>query len=408
MGLVAVAAVCAQTPQRDVLVAEAAALIQRGSWEEAVGILHGVVRESPEDADALLLLGSALSMVPRRAAAADALLRAIELRPDHAPSHATAGAAFARLGEREAATRVFERALALDPSLGDAHLNLALILAGDDEFERAAEHMAKALELEGDPARLARLHFLNGKLFAERDRIADAVREFERSLALDQRNGETHLALGLALKSLLREDDAYPLFLKAAELAPTSWEARYQLGLELQRRREIAAAADRFLEAYALRPGDQSIVYNLARALHQAGRREESARYRAELKRMTAAADKARENELGTARLHAEAVSLEGSGNYVAALVKYREVLEFEPLNALARRNLALVLCRLGRWEEGIAELRAILRDDPDDAESARALVIALDRAREAQVRPIDGVDAKSAAPGGVLIGPGR
>ena len=81
MGLVAVAAVGAQTPQRDVLVAEAAALIQRGSWEEAVGILHGVVRESPEDADALLLLGSALSMVPRRAAAADALLRAIELRP---------------------------------------------------------------------------------------------------------------------------------------------------------------------------------------------------------------------------------------------------------------------------------------------------------------------------------------
>ena len=32
------------------------------------------------------------------------------------------------------------------------------------------------------------------------------------------------------------------------------------------------------------------------------------------------------------------------------------------------------------RWGEGIAELRAILRDNPDDAETARALTIALDR----------------------------
>ena len=161
-------------------------------------------------------------------------------------------------------------------------------------------------------------------------------------------------ALGLALKSLLREDDAYPLFLKAAgtgsdKLGGSSTSSDSSCNVDARSRPRPTASS----RPTPCDPANQSIVYNLARALHQAGRREESARYRAELKRMTAAADKARENELGTARLHAEAVSLEGSGNYVAALVKYREVLEFEPLNALARRNLALVLCRLGRWGGG-------------------------------------------------------
>ena len=96
---------------------------------------------------------------------------------------------------------------------------------------------------------------------------------------------------------------------------------------------------------------------------------------------MTQAADKARENALESARLHGEAVCLEKSGDYAAALNKYRTVLEFEPLHVVARRNMALVLCRLNRWDEGIEELQAILRDDPDDAETSRALTIALDQA---------------------------
>ncbi len=49
---------------------------------------------------------------------------------------------------------------------------------------------------------------------------------------------------------------------------------------------------------------------------------------------------------------------------YAEALDKYRAVLRFEPLNAVARRNLALVLCRVGCCGEGIEELEAILHSD--------------------------------------------
>lgn len=395
------ATLVAQSPAPDPRLAAAGALLERGSVPEAVDLLESAVEARPGDAEAHLMLGTALARLPRRAAAVEALLRALELRPDHAPGYALAGMAFSRLGELDAALRVFQRAVELNPALGEVHLNLALILAGRGEFERAAERLAQALRLEREAAKRARLHFLTGKLHAERGRPEEAAGEFERSIELDARNGAAYLALGLARKRLLREDAAYPLFQRAVELAPDDPEARYQLALELQRRGSAQAAADQFLKAYARRPGDQAILYNLARALHRAGRAEEAQRYRKELAELIEAADKAREHELETARLHGEAVALDEAGAYAAALAKYRAVLEFEPLNAVARRNLALVLCRLDRWQEGIDELRAILRDDPDDAESARALAIALDQARGARDGPELGRGQDASGPDG-------
>ena len=377
-------AVSAQTPAADPRprLAEAASRIQRGVPHQAIPLLEAAVQNRPHDAEAHLMLGTALSMIPRRNEAVQALLRALELRPDHAQSYAAAGMAFARMGERDAAFQVFERAVFLNPFLKDAHLNLALILAAKEEFQRAEEHMAQAISLEEDSGKRARLHFLNGKLYTERNRLEEAAREFERSIALDPGTGETYLALGVTRKKLLLEDEAYPMLQKSVELAPEDPTARYHLALELQRRGGLQAAVDHLFKAHELRPDDQSIVYNLTRALYKAGRRSESALYREKLARMIEAADKARENELDTARLHGDAVRLEQAGHYAAALDKYREVLRFEPLNGVARRNLALVLCRLDRWNEGMEELRAILREDPDDVETARALTIVWDQAR--------------------------
>ena len=366
------------------LLERAAQLTRRGALDEAIRLLEAAVGVRPDDAEALLLLGSALSLVPRRGEAVRALLRAMELRPDDARVHATAGMALARLAEQDAALEVFRRAVALDPELGEAHLNLALILASREDFEPASEHMATALSLESEPGKLARLRFLNGKLQAERGQLEVAVEEYRHSIALAPLGGDAHLALGVALKRLLREDEALPMFQKAVDLLPEEPSARYQLALELQRRGDHSAAAEQFRKAHELQPDNRSTVYNLARSLHQSGRAEEALPYRELLATMVEQRDRARESELHTAKLHGEAVRLDLQGRYAEALERYRAVLRIEPLNSVARRNLALVLCRLGRWAEGIAELEAILRSDPGDLEAARMLAIVIDQAKQA------------------------
>ena len=376
----------AQSPPStdDAQLRQAAQLVQEGSIGQAVALLQDLVRNSPENAEADLMLGSALSLVPRRNEAVESLLRALELGPSDAPTHNTVGMALARLGENDAAYDVFERAVRLDPSLAQPHLSLALILAGRNKFDLAAEHIAKALKLEKDPTQQAYLHFLQGKLYSERDLLDEAAREFQLSVDLDPNRGEAYLALGVTLKKLLEEDKAYPLLEKAVQLIPDDPIARYQLALESLRRNRVPAAVTHLIEAHRLLPDNQAVVYNLTRALHKAGRKQEYDVYRKKLDDLTAASGRARENELRTAKIHKEAVRLDEAGDLAGALDKYREVLDIEPLNGTVRRNMALVLCRLNRWGEGIEELRDILRRDPGDVETTRALTIALDQAKQA------------------------
>ena len=161
----------------------------------------------------------------------------------------------------------------------------------------------------------------------------------------------------------------------------------YQLALELQRRGRHDDAANHFLVAHELRPGDRSVVYNLVRALHKAGRPKEARRYRAMLAELIESGDVARESKLETARLHREAVRLdEGWRATPKRSTGTGRFCEIEPMNTTARRNLALVLCRLGRWNEGIEELEAILRSDPDDVETARTLTIVADEVRRSEI----------------------
>lgn len=363
---------------------EAARLLEERELEPAVALLREFVESRPSDTRARLMLGSALAMVPLRGEAIDVLLQALEMSPDDGDAHHSAGMAFARLGEGDAAEQAFRRAVLLDPDHGEAHLHLALVLAGRAELGAASRHMTRAIEIETDGERLARLHFLNGKLLIERGRIESAAAALETAARIGPGRGEVHLALGQVRRGMLEDEQAYREFLKAVQLSPEDPLAHYHVGLEVQRRGEPARAVEHFLRADRLRPGDQSILYNLTRALHQAGRPAEARRYRRELAELIRLGDQARENELATARLHGEAVRLQQAGDHRAALEKYRAVLEVEPLNPTARHNLALVLCALGRWSEGIAELREILREHPDNLEVTRALAAVLDQARRA------------------------
>jgi tetratricopeptide (TPR) repeat protein len=93
----------------------------------------------------------------------------------------------------------------------------------------------------------------------------------------------------------------------------------------------------------------------------------------------------AAEADMAAGKLNNEGVELERTGNLLAALDRYRAAIEINPFETSFRRNLALVLCRLERWTEGIAELEAVIEADPNDAAATRALYVALERVRAAK-----------------------
>ena len=80
--------------------------------------------------------------------------------------------------------------------------------------------------------------------------------------------------------------------------------------------------------------------------------------------------------------LNNEGVALEKEGKFAEALDKYRAAVAIAPKQVEFRRNAALVLCRLERWTEAIAELKRCL-GGPGDIDATRALYIALDKVKE-------------------------
>jgi len=72
-------------------------------------------------------------------------------------------------------------------------------------------------------------------------------------------------------------------------------------------------------------------------------------------------------------------MALEKAGDLRGALEKYRAALGIDPTDEVLRLNYGLAQCRLGRSQEGTAELQEVLRLDPNNAHAAKALYVARD-----------------------------
>jgi adenylate cyclase len=123
-----------------------------------------------------------------RAAAAIIRLcsRATEIDPGYARAWALQALGQAQLrdlrgGRADDGLAAAERALALDANLAEAHAIKAAILAGDGRYDEAAAEIAVALRLDPESFEVNRAA---GYLSFRRQQLADAIRYFEKAMAL--------------------------------------------------------------------------------------------------------------------------------------------------------------------------------------------------------------------------------
>ena len=349
-------------------------MVARGDLQPAALLLRELVSKEPGNADAHLLLGTVLSLSRQRSEALQELSRAVELRPQFAPGHYTFGVALSGFGELEPARKAFERALELDPKFADAHVNLAMILAHDGRFDAALEHLSQAIQVLGKDPRAANAHYLEGKMYNEQMQPEPARRELEEAIKLRPGFGPAYYDLGRACDNLLDTACALQALQKAADLMPEDGGVQYNLGLQYLRGGDAQRALTHLQLAYRSMPAEGNVLYNLARALHRLGRDQEADPLVAKVRALTDGA-----NLVEAGKLNNEGTGMEDRGELRGALEKYHAAVEISPLNTTFRRNLGLVLCRLGLWQRGVDELKEVLRLDPNDVDATKALYIALE-----------------------------
>lgn len=356
-------------------------LLAKGQRGQAVGLLERILGANPGDGEARLLLGSILVEDGKGSEAIAQLKEAVRLLPRSPLAHNALGEAFNGVGDMSAARPEFEKAVALDPKFAQAHANLGLVLVQAGESAAAARHLDRAIALMGQTPDAAHPHYLRAKIHTGRNEVEKAATELKTAVSLRPDFAEAWSDLGQARKTLLDDAGAFAAFQRAVELDPENAISRYRLGAEYLRRGEARLAVLHLGEAFRLNPEDQSTLYSLQLALRQDGQLEQAGRIREKLAEVLRKIDKESQDAFTALRWNNEGAVLEKTGDVRGAMEKYRAAAALDPTHVGIRVNLGVALLRLGRWKEGLSELREALGRDPDNASAKAALDDALEQA---------------------------
>jgi len=184
-----------------------------------------------------------------------------------------------------------------------------------------------------------------------------AVRIYQRGLAVEPENVELLNSLGFALFQQGKSQEATVALEKALAVDPKHWKAHNNLALASIDLGELEVAEAHYRESLSIK--EQPEIHNdLGFVLEREGLTEEAVEeYRQAIKL-----------DPGMASAHYNlGSSLARSGQYAEAEGHLRRALKLSP-NARTYTGLGIVLWQQGRADEAIANLRAAIEADPDNA----------------------------------------
>ena len=356
-------------------------LAANGQRDQAISLLQQVLKGSPNDADARLLLGSLFMEAGRHDEAVEQLSEAVKLRPRSADAENALGEAYSSVGDYKNAQGPFEKAVALKPDFAVAQLNLGEALSNLGSRDAAALHLDRAIKLLSRGEDLANAHYSRAKLYTDAGDIAKAAAHLQQAVAIRPAFPQAWSDLGEARKTLQDDKAALVAFQRAVDLAPKDAVAQYRLGAEYLDTGKLHAAVEHLEIAYRLTPDDQSTLNALQRALRQDGKTTEADEIKQKLSDLLRRRDEVSQNAVKATSLNNDGAKLEQAGNLKAALEKYHDAAQLAPENVPIRVNYAVALLRSGKWTEGLNELHSAALMDPSNLKINQTLKEALAQA---------------------------
>jgi tetratricopeptide (TPR) repeat protein len=197
-----------------------------GRFTEAEALCAQILREQPDDLDALHLLSIVAKQTGRIEMAVDLAARAAAAHPLLAELHANLGEFSRQAGKPDQSVASFQRAIALKPQEPTFHNGLGLALG-------------------------------------ERRQPEIAVKEFERAIQLKPDYADAYGNLGGALRELGRFDEAHAAMTAAVRLQPHAARAHQNLALVLADQRKFSEAIESYCRAIAIQPDFRQAHWDL-------------------------------------------------------------------------------------------------------------------------------------------------
>ena len=318
------------------------------------------------------------------AAALASLDDALASYPANPLLHFNRGVALADEKRYEEAIEALRRGLALDAAQAEARLTLAKVLVTSHQYEQALAEIDRYTDLAGAVSQSFDELYVRGLALRHLNRLEDSEAALRAALDVDPGHADALFNLGAVMVKRGEPGEAVAYLRKAAGLAPSRADVRYQLSQALRRAGDRAGAQRELDEFQRLRAGQQqadqvSILMQRAERSMSMGRADEAKELFQQVIRQDA-------NNV-SAHLHL-GLAYEQLGRGPLAEAMFRKVLELRPDHADAHLNLGLKLAASGRFEAALASMREALRLAPDNLRARQGLAMVLTRLD----RPLDAV----------------
>ena len=283
--------------------------------------------------------------------------------PDRAYAQYLHGMLSAQNGRAEAALEYLDRSLTLAEIEG-VHATRAKLLLSLGRSDEAVVSLDKAVESNPDDQTL-RLTY--ARLLVDIKDYEKARVQFEKLLMASPDDAELLYTLGLLSLESQRLDDAEKYMMMLVELKQREGEAQYYLGRIFENRKQYDRAIDWYGQVHV---GDYKFDAKLriADMLGLSGRTDEAVEH-------LDAILKGSQSDGSLVRIYiAKGELLRAARRYEEAMVVFNTALEIVPGNSDLLYSRALVAERLGRIDMLEADIKLILKTEPNNAHALNAL----------------------------------
>ena len=246
---------------------------QQGRLDEAEMLYRVILRDQPDQFDALQLLASVAAQKKNAEDAVVLFERALSINPDHPATLNNHGNALVALKRYEDALTSYDRALALKADYAEAYYNRGNALLALKRYDEALLNYEHTRALRPD---YAEAYNRCGDVLQELKRYHEALLCYEKAIELKPGFAEAYNNLGNVLQELKRYDEALLRYEQAIAIKPGFVDAHNNSGIACKELKRYEEAVLFYRKAIALKPDYAEAYNNLGNVLMELKQDKES------------------------------------------------------------------------------------------------------------------------------------